>query len=137
MNKDNTKFRITGGNCPNCNSQELEYMDSMPIDDGYMYEFECADCGVMGEEHYILVFDGYSINNNDDYFEVNSLVELHKQQVENVRNKRDMTYLDLDTGKIETYEEIEDYYNDNPEIKASFDDVDDLISQSYTQKEEK
>ena len=54
-----------------------------------------------------------------------------------MRNKRDMTYLDLDTGEIETYEEIEDYYNDNPEIKASFDDVDDLISQFYTQKEEK
>ena len=49
-----------------------------------------------------------------------------------MRNKRDMTYLDLDTGEIETYEEIEDYYNNNPEIKTSFDSVDDLISQSYT-----
>jgi len=82
MSKDNKKFRITGGSCPNCDSDDLEYMDSMPIDDGYMYEFECQDCGMIGEEHYVLTFDGYSVNNNNDYFEVNSLVEPYKQMVD-------------------------------------------------------
>ncbi|MBC8428188.1 MAG: hypothetical protein H8D94_01820, partial [Candidatus Pelagibacter sp.] len=52
MSNNDKKFLIQNGNCPNCNSDNLEYAGSEPLDDGYMYEFECADCGVMGEEHY-------------------------------------------------------------------------------------
>ncbi len=46
------------------------------------------------------------------------------------KNINMMTYRDNDTGDIQTYEEISEYYL-NPEIKASFDSVDDLINQCY------
>ena len=44
-------------------------------------------------------------------------------------------YKDKNTDEIETYEQIEKYYDDNPEIRASFDNVNDLISQCYEEVE--
>lgn len=47
-----------------------------------------------------------------------------------------MKYKDKDTGEIETYSEVENYYKNNPEIKSSFDSVEDLISQFYEEVEQ-
>ena len=82
MSNNNKKFRITQGNCPNCDSDNLDYGDSYPYESDYLYEFQCMDCGIVGEEHYTLSFDGYSVGYNDDYFENRQEVEFGKQKVE-------------------------------------------------------
>jgi len=66
---DKKKFLIQNGNCPNCDSTNLEYASYGHFRDEYVYEFECIDCGMMGEEHYTLVFDGYSVHGNDEYYQ--------------------------------------------------------------------
>ena len=52
--------------------------------------------------------------------------------MENKTILKEKQYRDNDTGAIESYSEIEEYYNENPEINNGFDSVDDLIEQFYT-----
>lgn len=73
------KFKIQQGNCPNCDCTNLSYYDSYPDDDSLIYEFECGDCGVMGNEYYELIFDGVSVEGKDDYYRVGQEVEKGKQ----------------------------------------------------------
>ncbi len=55
------------GNCPNCNSNDLDYDtidDSTPGEQVVHYNFECGNCGFKGKECYKLVFTGYTDENN-------------------------------------------------------------------------
>jgi len=54
------------GNCPKCNSENIEY-DGVEIEwgDGVAWnEYLCLDCGDKGREHYDLTYWG-SISNED------------------------------------------------------------------------
>ena len=52
MNKDwNEKECI--GQCPKCDSYNLEYGASEGLDDSRIYPFICLDCGQEGREVYI------------------------------------------------------------------------------------
>lgn len=42
------------GQCPKCNSDDIEYMGSYLEDDYYTYECICEDCGCQFNEWYAL-----------------------------------------------------------------------------------
>lgn len=41
----------SGGECPYCQSENVEYGDSYQDDDYYIYEFECLDCAKQSREY--------------------------------------------------------------------------------------
>jgi len=47
------------GECPNCNSNELEYIGSIELNnEGIYFNVKCEKCGCEYREYYILEFDG-------------------------------------------------------------------------------
>ena len=53
------KPRVTQGNCPKCNSQDLEFGQSRIVDESTYYSYTCQDCDFDGEEVYTMVFCGH------------------------------------------------------------------------------
>jgi len=55
------------GNCPDCNSDDIDYDDSVLRGDGVesvYFNFECGNCGFKGKECYKLIFTGFADENN-------------------------------------------------------------------------
>jgi hypothetical protein len=44
---------------------------------------------------------------------------------------KEALYVDVDTGETMTYYEIVDFWNNTPEIKESFNSVDDMITEGF------
>ena len=47
------------GQCPVCNSDNLDYMDSEFYDNDRVYFYICGDCEFEGQEVYAEVFQGH------------------------------------------------------------------------------
>ncbi len=55
------------GNCPKCNSNDLNYetiVDITPSEQAIFYPFECGNCGFVGKEHYNLHFTEFTDEND-------------------------------------------------------------------------
>jgi len=52
--------------CPKCGSENLNYGDSEPIDEEYVYEFTCDNCGFEGKEWYKMTFLCYTDNDGNE-----------------------------------------------------------------------
>ena len=52
-------MKTSQGNCPKCNSDDLNYFNSETTDSGVYYPYTCNKCKFEGQEHYELVFSGH------------------------------------------------------------------------------
>lgn len=50
------------GQCPKCDSLNLEYGESGVEDENYFYDFVCNDCKATGTEWYNLQYDETILN---------------------------------------------------------------------------
>lgn len=61
MAKSNEK-----GQCPKCDSENLEYGAIMQYGESIYYPFTCNDCGCEGKEFYSLEFDEIVSDNEEE-----------------------------------------------------------------------
>jgi hypothetical protein len=50
------------GHCPVCNSDDIRYGTSDPVDGIIIYPFKCDNCGAAGNEYGNIVFDGFRVD---------------------------------------------------------------------------
>ena len=56
--------------CPRCKSKKLVY-GTLRIEDGMCYfPYTCTECGLRGEEWYLMEFSGHNIYENDELIEL-------------------------------------------------------------------
>ena len=71
------------GQCPKCNSNNLEYEDTRFEDTCIGHKFQCLNCNFEGIEWYDLTFTvftdqltGEEIKNNEDEIDINKAIEI-------------------------------------------------------------
>lgn len=66
------EYKNKPGYCPKCNSTNLRYEPVYFNGDNCIFDYECKECGLVGEEYYYIEFIGHKFYDEDkkEYIEL-------------------------------------------------------------------
>jgi len=103
----------TDGNCPVCQSCELDYGCSEVIDNGIVYPFTCESCGATGKQYDKSIFDGYEINYVPEKYTIPNLILMQKIAVIQEGYVRNLEVFAEDPATIKTDSDWEEKFHDH------------------------